>query len=125
METDMKPSNERGDRSGSTVASCSTVCGECNWCNGELWNLGEFGKPRWVCQGCAKRAIEKKDRLMEDLADLVKAYERLLETGRDRIIENGGECDSVEDMIRCSPQLRFAKAELLEGTSNASDDRPA
>jgi hypothetical protein len=46
---------------GCAATPCSTVCGECNWSNGELWNLGDFGKPRWVCQGCAKRSLEASD----------------------------------------------------------------
>jgi hypothetical protein len=35
------------------------VCSECNWTNVGLINLGDPLKPRWVCQGCCKRAIEK------------------------------------------------------------------
>ncbi|MCX6780345.1 MAG: hypothetical protein NT034_04185 [Candidatus Magasanikbacteria bacterium] len=35
------------------------TCSECNWTNVGLWNLGESGKPRWVCQGCAKRSVDK------------------------------------------------------------------
>lgn len=39
----------------------SEICSECHWTNGSLINLGESGKPRWVCPGCCKLAIEKLD----------------------------------------------------------------
>ncbi len=38
----------------------SATCSECNWTNVFLLNLGEPGKPRWVCQGCCKRAVETR-----------------------------------------------------------------
>ena len=38
-----------------------SACSECNWTNVSLINLGEYGKPRWVCQGCCKRAIDTLD----------------------------------------------------------------
>ena len=33
-------------------------CSICNWTNVSLINLGEPNKPRMVCQGCCKRALE-------------------------------------------------------------------
>ena len=32
-------------------------CSNCNWTNISLLNLGNFGKSKMVCHGCAKRAI--------------------------------------------------------------------
>jgi len=37
------------------------LCSICEWTNTGCWNLGEPGKPRWVCQGCSKRVVEKQD----------------------------------------------------------------
>jgi len=48
----------------------------------------------------------------EALAALIRAYVNLLETGRDRIIAAGGDCDSVENMERSDPHLRAARAAL-------------
>lgn len=48
------------------------------------------------------------------LSDLIRAYVRLLETGCDRIIESGGDCDSVEVMERNDPYLRQARAALRQ-----------
>lgn len=39
----------------------SAICSECNWTNTSLLNLGEPGKPRWICPGCCKRAFQKID----------------------------------------------------------------
>jgi len=39
----------------------SEFCSECGWTNVGLINLGEPEKPRMVCMGCCKRAIEKLD----------------------------------------------------------------
>ena len=46
------------------------------------------------------------------LAALIRAYVRLMETGRDRIFAAGGQCDSLEDMERSDPFLRDARAAL-------------
>jgi len=42
-------------------ATGSAVCSECGWTNVNLLNLGEPGKPRMVCHGCCKRALESVD----------------------------------------------------------------
>ena len=39
----------------------STVCSECGWTNVSLLNMGEPGRPRMVCHGCLKRALEAVD----------------------------------------------------------------
>jgi hypothetical protein len=43
----------------------NVICSICNWCNTNLLNIGEPGKPRMVCQGCCKRAFEKLDKIKE------------------------------------------------------------
>lgn len=56
-----------------------------------------------------------KDKLREvlhDVFDLRKAYVSLLESGRDRIIDLGGQCDSVEIMEASDPALRSADGTL-------------
>ena len=39
-------------------------CSLCNWTNVSLINLGEPNKPRMVCQGCCKRAVEAMDAVL-------------------------------------------------------------
>jgi hypothetical protein len=51
--------------------------------------------------------------LVRALKDLIRAYVSLLETGRDRIIMHGGQCDSVDVMEAADPFLREARAALL------------
>lgn len=38
-------------------------CPSCGWTNGWLMNYGEPGKPRWLCHGCAARAIAELERM--------------------------------------------------------------
>ncbi len=49
------------DVMGNTMRSAHVTCSECNWTNVSLINLGEPGKPRWVCHGCCKRTLEALD----------------------------------------------------------------
>jgi len=55
------------------------------------------------------------------LAALIRAYVRLMETGRDRIVAAGGQCDSLEDVERSDPFLRDARdalaAQPVEGVA--------
>jgi len=54
--------NETQDRQPEYCATTgSAVCSECEWTNVSLLNLGEPGKPRMVCHGCCKRALEAVD----------------------------------------------------------------
>jgi len=64
------------------------------------------------------RACNCHDELLAALKMMNHAYVRLLETGRDRIIDYGGECDSVELMESMSSELRQSKAAITkaEGT---------
>jgi hypothetical protein len=50
--------------------------------------------------------------LRDALKDLMSAYVRLLESGRDRIVTLGGTCDLVEVMEAGDPDLRAARAAL-------------
>ena len=67
------------------------LCSVCNWTNVGCINLGEFGKPRWVCQGCCKRALEERDQLRIDLADAIlhwKQYSDAYDTAEAACNEN-------------------------------------
>lgn len=46
------------------------------------------------------------------LKDLMRGYVNLLETGRDRILQAGGQCDTVEQMEAADPYLRAARSAL-------------
>ncbi|WP_342617186.1 hypothetical protein [Rhodoferax sp. GW822-FHT02A01] len=48
------------------------------------------------------------DGLLTALKDLRRAYVNLLETGRDRILFLGGECDPLDKMVEGDPYLRAA-----------------
>lgn len=39
------------------------TCEVCNWTNTSCLNLGEFGKPKWVCHGCIQRIVNERDEL--------------------------------------------------------------
>ncbi len=54
------------------------------------------------------------ERLEAALKLLIRAYVSLMETGRDRIVQLGGDCDPVDVMERGDPYLRKAKEALSE-----------
>lgn len=58
-------------------------CSICNWTNVSLINLGEPNKPRMVCQGCCKRAVDT----MDEILALTQNEELTLRNGAKR---NGG-----------------------------------
>lgn len=49
-------------------------------------------------------------RIREALLPLIQGYVNLLESGRDRIISLGGDCDPVDVMEASDPYLRAARA---------------
>jgi hypothetical protein len=57
-----------------------------------------------------------------DLADLYRAYVRLLEAGRDRIMDLGGTCDPVDMMERSDPFLIRARRALAAAPSGVRVD---
>lgn len=61
-----------------------------------------------------QRMHEAAPDLYEALKDLIRAYVRLLEAGKDRIESLGGQCDSIEQMEREDPSLRDARAVLAK-----------
>jgi len=62
-------------------------------------------------------------KLATELRDLIKHYVRLLEIGRDRIVELGGDCDPVDVMERSDPHLTVARRALAE--YDTAKDSPA
>lgn len=54
--------------------------------------------------------------LLAELKRMVRAYVSLLESGRDRIIMLGGDCDPVDVMEAGNPQLIAAKAVIAKAT---------
>lgn len=67
-------------------------------------------------------------RLRQATKDLMRAYVNLMETGRDRIIESGGQCDPVDVMERRDPYLRQARDAMddcgLTAASTIEGDQP-
>jgi hypothetical protein len=60
-------------------------------------------------------------RLRKGLTDLGRAYVRLLEIGRDRIMDLGGACDPVDVMEAGDPALRAARALVAEAGLGQDD----
>jgi hypothetical protein len=65
-------------------------------------------------------APDSLEKLREALKRLERAYVRLLETGRDRIMDLDGQCDPLDRMVADDPDLRDARdaiahAERLQG----------
>ena len=64
----------------------------------------------------AKGQIEYLDRqnnaLRQSLGSMIHAYVRLLDCGRDRILDLGGQCDPLDVMEASDPWLRDARAAL-------------
>lgn len=60
----------------------------------------------------AESAEARLARVADSHRDLQTAYVRLLEAGRDRIMDLGGECDPVDVMEAADPWLSRARREL-------------
>ena len=64
----------------------------------------------------AKGQIEHLDRqnnaLRQSLGSMIHAYVRLLDCGRDRILDLGGQCDPLDVLEANDPWLRDARAAL-------------
>ena len=80
----------------------STVCSECGWTNVSLMNMGEPGRPRMVCQGCLKRALEAVDAYRAAKAARQAAIEYAIAKARD----NAGKFGSDESMNAFIEELR-------------------
>ena len=60
------------------------------------------------------KAMAEAERYRVALKQMIHAYVSLLEFGRDRILQAGGECDSVEKMEASDLSLRDARKTLGE-----------
>lgn len=80
--------------------------------NRALRNLADNLQPGPISQAMQGTRDETVARLHKGLKDLIHAYVRLLESGRDRIASLGADCDSVEIMERGDPCLRQAREAL-------------
>lgn len=58
--------------------------------------------------------------LLEALKNMRRAYVNLMESGRDRIIFLGGECDPLDVMEAGDPNLRTSAAAIAKATGAAS-----
>lgn len=63
--------------------------------------------------------IKQRDELLEALEDLHKGYVFVLEAGRDRIMDLGGQCDPVDVMEIGDPRLARARAVIAKAKGGA------
>lgn len=89
-----------------------------NWCtdrDGEVWQA-------WISvkEEDASLIAAAPD-LLDELRNMCKAYVRLLENGRDRIIMLGGDCDPVDRMEANSVELIRARAAIAKATGENND----
>lgn len=63
----------------------------------------------------------ENERLRIELRALIRGYVNLMESGRDRIIDLGGQCDPVDVMEANDPWLRSARAALIEQEQGNAD----
>lgn len=62
----------------------------------------------------------QRDELLEALEDLYKGYVFVLEAGRDRIMDLGGQCDPVDVMEIGYPRLASARAVISKAKGGAA-----
>lgn len=60
----------------------------------------------------AQAAVAVNEQTLSELKNMVRAYVRLLESGKDRIQSLGGDCDPVDRMEAGDSNLRTAKAAI-------------
>ena len=57
--------------------------------------------------------------LLDELKNLRRAYVNLLESGRDRIVFLGGQCDAILTMVGNDPHLKSSEAVIAKATGAA------
>jgi hypothetical protein len=73
-----------------------------------------FSEPAEREQHANARLIAAAPDLLEALKRLAHAYVSTMESGRDRIVALGGDCDPVDVMERGDPYLRIAKEAIAK-----------
>jgi len=69
---------------------------------------------------CREREKMETKELLDGMKALYRAYVRTMEAGRDRIVDLGGECDSVERMEDSDPALIAARELIAKATGATS-----
>lgn len=103
--------------------------------NPNLWPIklctpDSNGATRPHCTGCVISRVYATPKpaaeVVEALQEMVDAYEKLMASGYQRIVEElHGECDSLEEMIYCDPHLSKARAALAAQSERGKQDQPS
>jgi len=68
------------------------------------------------------RLIAAAPALYEALSDLIRSYEALVRTARDRIIDLGGDCDPAPRLIASDPALIEARSALILANTGGTEN---
>ena len=79
-----------------------------------VWGAGLRGDIEVVRSNA--RLIAAAPELLAELRKFRRAYVNLLEGGRDRILQLGGDCDPLDAMASSDPYLRSASAAIDKAT---------
>lgn len=77
------------------------------------------GEPSDLAKADARLIATAPD-LLEELKFLRRAYVNMLEGGRDRILELGGQCDDVATMVAADQNMRSSGAAIAKATGQVS-----
>ena len=83
---------------------------------GEPYGKNLFSVPSMEEAHANARLIAAAPDMLDELKNLRRAYVNLLESGRDRIVFLGGQCDPILTMVENDPHLKSSEAVIAKAT---------